>query len=182
MTNRERLSHTILAMLCGIATITIGNIALTPWINLDWRSPIQQWMIANGASGLVEYFSLLYLVIPTYITVIIGGGIIGVIAWKRWWQFSLVYSGTIIVFPYLFIMMFIGSLSSVLSNKTSIVVTELLLHSTIIPLVLVSAYKTSNSRKRRHIRCEFQICIHCSYNLTGNESGVCPECGTEIKP
>ena len=25
------------------------------------------------------------------------------------------------------------------------------------------------------------FCIQCSYDLTGNESGVCPECGTEIK-
>ena len=25
------------------------------------------------------------------------------------------------------------------------------------------------------------VCITCGYNLTGNESGVCPECGTEIK-
>ncbi len=24
------------------------------------------------------------------------------------------------------------------------------------------------------------ICIPCGYNLTGNESGVCPECGTAI--
>jgi len=24
-------------------------------------------------------------------------------------------------------------------------------------------------------------CKNCNYNLTGNESGVCPECGTEIK-
>jgi len=24
-------------------------------------------------------------------------------------------------------------------------------------------------------------CKNCDYNLTGNESGVCPECGTEIK-
>jgi len=25
------------------------------------------------------------------------------------------------------------------------------------------------------------LCLNCGYNLTGNESGVCPECGTEIK-
>ena len=25
-------------------------------------------------------------------------------------------------------------------------------------------------------------CSHCSYNLTGNVSGVCPECGTAITP
>ena len=23
-------------------------------------------------------------------------------------------------------------------------------------------------------------CVNCEYNLTGNESGVCPECGTKI--
>lgn len=23
-------------------------------------------------------------------------------------------------------------------------------------------------------------CTHCSYNLTGNESGVCPECGHDV--
>jgi len=25
------------------------------------------------------------------------------------------------------------------------------------------------------------VCPHCSYNLTGNTSGVCPECGRQIK-
>jgi RNA polymerase subunit RPABC4/transcription elongation factor Spt4 len=23
-------------------------------------------------------------------------------------------------------------------------------------------------------------CVNCDYNLTGNESGMCPECGTPI--
>jgi len=32
---------------------------------------------------------------------------------------------------------------------------------------------------RRH-PCEL-LCTHCSYNLTGNVSGVCPECGTPIQ-
>lgn len=26
------------------------------------------------------------------------------------------------------------------------------------------------------------VCISCGYNLTGNVSGVCPECGTPIEP
>ena len=26
-----------------------------------------------------------------------------------------------------------------------------------------------------------RYCVHCSYDLTGNESGVCPECGTKIE-
>ena len=30
---------------------------------------------------------------------------------------------------------------------------------------------------RRHRRRKKGLCIHCGYNLTGNVSGVCPECG-----
>lgn len=26
------------------------------------------------------------------------------------------------------------------------------------------------------------LCVTCAYNLTGNTSGVCPECGTTIEP
>jgi len=29
---------------------------------------------------------------------------------------------------------------------------------------------------------ERALCPKCQYDLTGNESGVCPECGTEVKP
>lgn len=32
-------------------------------------------------------------------------------------------------------------------------------------------------RKRRRERLLGERCMHCSYNLTGNISGVCPECG-----
>ncbi len=34
---------------------------------------------------------------------------------------------------------------------------------------------------RRFRRCDRGLCSTCGYNLTGNESGQCPECGTEIK-
>jgi hypothetical protein len=35
-------------------------------------------------------------------------------------------------------------------------------------------------RVREHIRIERGQCLKCGYNLTGNTSGVCPECGTAI--
>ncbi len=36
-------------------------------------------------------------------------------------------------------------------------------------------------RRRRERRRHDGQCVGCGYDLTGNESGVCPECGTEIK-
>ncbi len=34
---------------------------------------------------------------------------------------------------------------------------------------------------RRRMRHRRGLCAKCGYNLTGNVSGVCPECGTPIE-
>ena len=34
--------------------------------------------------------------------------------------------------------------------------------------------------RRVHNRILHGLCVHCGYNLTGNVSGVCPECGIEM--
>jgi len=36
-----------------------------------------------------------------------------------------------------------------------------------------------NAERRRRLR--LGLCITCEYDLTGNVSGVCPECGTKIE-
>lgn len=40
---------------------------------------------------------------------------------------------------------------------------------------LLERLKVRRRRKRG-------LCVKCCYNLTGNISGVCPECGTEVNP
>jgi len=32
------------------------------------------------------------------------------------------------------------------------------------------------------LRRQLGLCVRCGYDLTGNVSGVCPECGTPIEP
>ena len=34
---------------------------------------------------------------------------------------------------------------------------------------------------RRRWRRKHGLCVTCGYDLTGNESGVCPECGVEVQ-
>jgi len=54
-----------------------------------------------------------------------------------------------------------------------------------IPFVLCVAYPTvvlvrSPYLFRKRYRRKHGLCIRCAYNLTGNTSGICPECGTRI--
>ncbi len=54
------------------------------------------------------------------------------------------------------------------------------------PLVLFAAYPgyalvTHGSRRRRQRR-KHGLCLECGYNLTGNVSGICPECGSRCGP
>ncbi len=51
--------------------------------------------------------------------------------------------------------------------------------------VLFAAYPTIvfiRGPLRRRCRRKRGLCGGCGYDLTGNESGVCPECGREIAP
>ena len=52
------------------------------------------------------------------------------------------------------------------------------------PIVLFAAYPTIafiRGPLRRWRRCRKGWCVKCGYDLTGNVSGVCPECGTEVE-
>ena len=52
------------------------------------------------------------------------------------------------------------------------------------PTVLFAAYPIFafiRGPLRRWRRRRKGLCITCGYDLTGNVSGVCPECGAEIK-
>jgi hypothetical protein len=46
------------------------------------------------------------------------------------------------------------------------------------PIVAVVAAR--GARRRRRVRASRGLCQTCAYDLTGNTSGVCPECGASI--
>ncbi len=54
-------------------------------------------------------------------------------------------------------------------------------------LSLLVAFRLCRKRIRNKLRQAlskrgYPICETCGYNLTGNTSGTCPECGTDIEP
>jgi len=181
MTKRLRSGPTILTLLAGIVTtFFVDPVALDAWVSLGWRRPIQDWMLAWGAgSTFVGYVGLIYIAIPSLTTATIAGGVIGTMAWKRWWQLSLVYSGTVIALPYLSVTLD-GSFSINLRNQAWMIATVFLLNGAVIPATLGGAWLTSKPRRRRDVRRELRLCLTCGYDLTGNESGTCPECGKKV--
>ena len=51
------------------------------------------------------------------------------------------------------------------------------------PLVLLPLYPSwtvVRDARRRHRRRKKGLCLQCGYDLTGNVSGVCPECGERV--
>ena len=46
----------------------------------------------------------------------------------------------------------------------------------LLPSLVLSKRALKFAQRRRRVGC----CINCGYNLTGNVSGVCPECGKPI--
>lgn len=47
-------------------------------------------------------------------------------------------------------------------------------------LLLYPTFTIIRSSARRNRRRRKGLCINCGYNLTGNLTGVCPECGRQI--
>ena len=52
-----------------------------------------------------------------------------------------------------------------------------------VPFLIFAPYPTLaffRGPVRRYRRRKRGLCVNCGYNLTGNISGICPECGTPI--
>ena len=54
-------------------------------------------------------------------------------------------------------------------------------YATLIAGVIWNAllFAAGTSQRRRHQWAEEGRCLNCGYDLTANQSGVCPECGTQ---
>lgn len=71
--------------------------------------------------------------------------------------------------------------SSAPSDITIIVELGLAIHHLAIAGMIYPCYFCFIRYRRRRIRGSFDCCQNCRYNLTGNESDTCPECGEPIE-
>src|SRR5687768_17418960 len=50
----------------------------------------------------------------------------------------------------------------------------------LLPIVWLVQYISEHAERRRKFRRKSNLCVTCEYDLTGNVSGTCPECGTAM--
>ncbi|HUU83124.1 MAG TPA: hypothetical protein VM243_06425 [Phycisphaerae bacterium] len=83
--------------------------------------------------------------------------------WRPWWVFRLVGACTLMTM-----------VAAVLVSHY-----RLLAVAALAAMVnaAVSGWMTYRRRPALYGRLEAGRCLHCGYDLTGNVSGVCPECG-----
>lgn len=145
-----------------------------PW---DITNPILGWVGDLGVHGHIRLFPHAVHIlgdVPAQVISLVGGLIFGAInsrfALRRAFVFSLAF----------FVTPLIVSCALWIPRAMASQVYAALC----IPTCVGAAWIVSRGRRRRDLeqdRLAKRLCAPCGYDLTGNESGICPECGTPIQ-
>ncbi len=148
----------------------------------QWRRPVQEWMIAHGLGAHVGSYGLLHLHFKDMILSFVGGLIFGWLGRSRWLGSSLLFATGYLLVPLIrdtAIAYLYGPPEYTVIRWNSLsIVSRLFL--AVFPLAITGSWLGSDPRKRRgDARRGAGLCIRCGYDLRGNVSGRCPECGVE---
>ena len=103
--------------------------------------------------------------------------------WPRW-QVWLLFLSFYVIFPII-----VASITWVVALSFGVTQKYIMgivicgwMAGTFVPIALFIIIRRGKTR-RMHIQTMhnlgYEICTECGYDLTGNESGTCPECGAE---
>jgi hypothetical protein len=155
--------------LLGLAVCNVANLAVEPMPS--WAHPL-----ARKLGAPVVFSRLLYLQIPSLATALFFGIAIGVISPSRLGVMPLAASASVYGLGELIPMLFIAVPLRTLPVWLPI--------TSMVSGGLVSGVAAGTMLAWRRRRLRWRLagrCDCCGYNLTGNVSGVCPECGVAVK-
>ena len=86
----------------GGAAVFLNDVVLFPyWLELNWRKPVQDWLLASGNETTAGYWSLLWVNLPEYVAALAFGVVIGLVAHHRWAIAAVFGSVGFILVPHL---------------------------------------------------------------------------------
>ena len=100
---------------------------------------------------------------------------------RRWFAVTAgMLAFALAVFVIFYLHIFELRLDQVFGSDTAALVVELVILVSVPPICAIVVHNVVAGPLRRASLRKPRLCLGCDYNLTGNESGLCPECGTEI--
>ena len=100
---------------------------------------------------------------------------------RRWFAVTAGMSAfAFAVFEIFYLHIFEVRLDRVFGSGTAALVVELVILVSVPPICAILVHNVIVGPLRRASLRKPRMCVGCDYNLTGNESGVCPECGTKM--
>ncbi len=171
----------VLILVAGAATAQVIPNLLADAFLVDWGRAVATWMTTTPLAPYAARFRVYSLYLADAIPSLAGGAIVGFSARKHWLRSTILYVTGYLVGTYADIpITAIRTLGVVLlppwysRYSLTLVLQEVL---AIVPAAAGGAWVASRPRRRRHARRAAGLCASCGYNLTGNVSGRCPECG-----
>lgn len=147
---------------------------IIPWIYLGLRRPVQDWMIAHGLGAYVGPVGILSLEVPDILLGIAIGAILGRVFFLRWLSVSLVFGVTLLLIPRMW------GPGPYYIYPSALYIQSIMYGMIILPGTIAAAWLASRKPRLSWIRRARNQCVKCGYDLTGNISGVCPECGATV--
>ncbi len=164
--------HSVFAVLAGLLAHSCA-LVLYGWnFHLGWRRPVQDWMMAHGLGVYAGHYGMFNLFIPDVILSLVGGAFVGFCCYRRWLRCALLFGVTYFALAYI---------GFTITIRHPPGLTLLLYYLMPIPFAICGAWLVPGKRRRYEAWLTAEgFCKSCRYNLTGNTTGICPECGTPI--
>lgn len=131
------------------------------------------------APNVVAWASVVYLQVPLYLMAAIGGGLLGYVHADKWLRAAVLFGLTMVVAEMLWPTV-IGIPTRRWPNPLWIFSITTVLDTIAVPCAVAGAWVIARSRLKYSDRLHSGHCRQCGYDLTGNRSGVCPECGAGV--
>lgn len=166
------------AGLLGMVAICVSTLYLdSVWMNLGLRRPLQNWMSGHGLGAYAGKAGIVHLEVPNMLLASVGGAILARVFFVRWLSVALLFSAILCLGPWIVWAMTSGSWSI---HPWSVQIRAIAFSTIPIPFGVIVARIASRSLQQRESRRRRGLCLRCGYDLGGNTSGVCPECGTAV--
>jgi hypothetical protein len=143
---------------------------------IAWRRPVQNWLITIGLGRYAPYYAFLSLHWPDVFLAIPAGLVIGFIGYRRWVRWLLLYISAYVLIPWAVYLTYRIPTTGVYFHWLGPALTTL----AVAPPALLAAWIGSRGKRRRDARRRAGACLKCGYDLQGNVSGRCPECGAAV--